>query len=159
MIPLPLFLEMENAVICHCQSIWCCKRCDKRKVNEASSICVAKSKVEFFFVLFLQDSSTHSTQLPIFSCLKEPNKVKNEVWFFVFSWSCLELSRYFSIIKVNAGLLLVLKFCLFVQGIQVLIMCYCTLQPFKTSRNASKDNCLAFPWQNRSCCVEIRNVR
>jgi uncharacterized membrane protein YagU involved in acid resistance len=50
---------------------------------------------------------------------------------FVFSWSYPVLSRYFSFIKINAGLLSVLKFRLFVQGIQVSIMCSCTLQPFQ----------------------------
>jgi hypothetical protein len=49
---------------------------------------------------------------------------------FMFCWTYLVLSWCCSIIKINAGLS-VLKFRLFATGIQISIMCHCTLQPFQ----------------------------
>jgi hypothetical protein len=48
---------------------------------------------------FLWGSGTKSTQHPIFSCLMEPNKIKNEVWFIGFESNVLDylvISRCFS---------------------------------------------------------------
>jgi hypothetical protein len=58
-----------------------------------------KRKSSFLLSTFLQGSDTKSTQLPIFSCLNEPNKTKNEVWFISFESNVLDflvLSRCFS---------------------------------------------------------------
>jgi hypothetical protein len=52
-------------------------------VNEITSVCVAKEKASFCLSAFLRGSSTKATQLPTFSCLKEPNKIKTDVWFHV----------------------------------------------------------------------------
>jgi hypothetical protein len=58
-----------------------------------------KRKSSFLLSTFLQGSGTKSTQHPIFSCLMEPNKTKNGVWFYRFWKEVLDylvLSRCFS---------------------------------------------------------------
>jgi hypothetical protein len=48
MIPLPLLYGHWKAVVCHGASIWCWRCGVQRKVNEITSVCVAKRK--FFWV-------------------------------------------------------------------------------------------------------------
>jgi hypothetical protein len=47
-----------------------------------------KRKWRFLSSSFLRGSSRNSTGLPILPCLKEPNKIKNEVWFISFKKKC-----------------------------------------------------------------------
>jgi hypothetical protein len=44
---------------------------------------MAKIKSSFLLSTFLQDSGTDPTGVFNFACLNEPNKIKNEVWFYV----------------------------------------------------------------------------
>jgi hypothetical protein len=159
MMLLSLLLETQKAVICH--GGWISRwRCGvQRKVNEINSVCVAnESRVFVVCPLFYGDPVHILQKISSFLVLRSQTRLFLMCGF-MFWWSYLEKAWCFFVIKINAGLLSVLKFCLFVQGIQVLIMCYCTLQLFQTSRDASKDHYHAFPWQNRPCCVEVGNVR
>jgi hypothetical protein len=63
----------------------------------------------------------------------------------------------FSIIKIKAGLLPMLKFPVWGFNFRscAIELSVCS----KTSRDTSKDHYLAFPSEKRHCCVEIRNVR
>jgi hypothetical protein len=88
----------------------------KRKVIKITSKYTAKRKWSFCLSAFLRGSGTYSTGFLIFPCLKKPNKIENEVWFCVVMIISSIITVFF-IIKINAGLLSVFKFCLFVQGI------------------------------------------
>jgi hypothetical protein len=56
----------------------------KRKVIEITGKYTVKSKSSFLLATFLRGSGTKSTGVFNFPCLKEPNKIKNEVCFYVF---------------------------------------------------------------------------
>jgi hypothetical protein len=80
----PISIDIGDPEGCHLP--WCIHLvlemwCGKRKVIGITSKIVCNSESSFLLSAFLRGSSTKSTQLPIFSCLMEPNKTKNEVWF------------------------------------------------------------------------------
>jgi hypothetical protein len=54
-----------------------------KEVIEITGKYTAKVKSSFSSSIFLPGSGTKATQLTNLFCLKEPNKIKNEVWFYV----------------------------------------------------------------------------
>jgi hypothetical protein len=153
---LPLMMEMWKAVVCHGSSIWCGKR-----MNETTSVCVATGSGVFLCPLFYGDPvqqlqiSTgiqyNSYRPSHFAHTQGANKTKKwpVVLHFAIAWC-------FSIIKINAGLL---SFLSLQRGFNFQPCAIAVSVRCKTSRDASKDHYLAFPLQNRRCCVKFRNVR
>jgi hypothetical protein len=131
MIPLPLLLGLNKTVVCHCQSIWCCNSSVAKEVNEKqlAKSCAIPNRV-FFCPLFYRDPVQKLHGFPFCPYLRLQTRLLLTCGF-MFCWTYLVLSWCFSIIKINAGLLSVLKFRLFAKGIQISIMCHCTLQPFQ----------------------------
>jgi hypothetical protein len=55
----------------------------EKDVIEITGKYTAKRKSSFLLSAFLRGSSTTATWLTNLFCLKEPNKIKNDVWFYV----------------------------------------------------------------------------
>jgi hypothetical protein len=84
---------MENNVICHGASIWCCNlSVAKEKVRAKYT---AKDKSSFSPSSFLQGYSTKATGPHILLCLKETNKIKIEVWFIVLMKTSSNITGFF----------------------------------------------------------------
>jgi hypothetical protein len=149
-----LMMEMWKAVICHGSSIWCCNWCGKR-MNETTSVCVATGSGVFLCPLFYGNPVQKLQAFPFcpYSRSKQDQKLTCG---FMFQWRHLAIAWCFWIIKINASLLsfLSLQRGFNFQPCAIAVSVHC-----KTSRDASKDHYLAFPLQNRRCCVEFRNVR
>jgi hypothetical protein len=162
MIPLPLFLEIRKAAICHCQSIWCCNWCGTRKVNEITSVYVA-NEIKFSFVHFstgIQYTFYRSVHLVLSYGAKQDQK-----WCVVLS-ILKRSARLSSIITVffQASKLMPAcspcwSFVSLYRGFKFQLCAIVVSVCSKTSRDASKDHYLAFLSEKRRCCVEIRNVR
>jgi hypothetical protein len=52
MMPLSLVLGMQNVVLCHCRSIWCCNWCGKKKSDPKQLAITRQIKIKFSFVHF-----------------------------------------------------------------------------------------------------------
>jgi hypothetical protein len=80
--PLLLLLGLKNTVICHCGEFRVAIGVAKESECKITSNFTENEKWSFSVSTFLQDSSTKATQLPILFCLKEPYKIKNDVWIY-----------------------------------------------------------------------------
>jgi hypothetical protein len=132
-------------------------------VCQTPCIYTVKRNSSFSLSTFLRGSSRKSTQHPIFSCLKEPNKIKNEVWFYRFSKESARLSSiitvFFQASKLMPACSPCWSFLSLDGGFKFRSCAIAVSNRYKTSRQASKDHYLAFPSEKRHCCVEFRNVR
>jgi hypothetical protein len=90
-----------------------------------------RNNVSLFFLLFFYGDPVQKLQgFPFCPVLMSETRLLLMCGF-MFCWTYLVLSWCFSIIKINAGLLSVLKYPVFATGIQISTMCHCTLQTFQ----------------------------